>query len=239
MKQQTVFLVALQAIDSELNQIGIRKKDLPGKKISLEEKLRAVQEKLEQEKSRLDEAARNHKQMEESLRKGIENLKRTKERLLEVKNNKEYQAMLKEIETAEKASGEIETQIIALMEEMDQLAVLVKQDEETLRQAVSEHEREKKNLEDELDAVDADTQAWTEKRADLQKMLPGDLLDRYEKVRKRNNGIGVISVWKSVCNGCHMNIPPQMYNEVQRSEALLSCPNCNRIMYFEDQEKSA
>ena len=146
--------------------------------------------------------------------------------------------MLKEIETAEKARGDMESQIIVLMEEMDKLALLVKKDDETLKQAAGRHEEEKKVIEDDLSAVDADTMTWTEKRDDLQKRIPADLLSRYERVKKRNNGVGVIPVWKAVCGGCHMNIPPQLYNELQRSNDLLSCPNCNRIMYFKNQEKS-
>jgi predicted nucleic acid-binding Zn-ribbon protein len=156
-----------------------------------------------------------------------------------VKNNKEYQAMLKEIETSEKTLSDVESKIIALMEEMDKLLVLVKKDEETLKQAQISHESEKKIIEDDLNAVEADTVVWTEKRTVLQENVPADLLARYEKIRKRNNGIGVISVWKAVCNGCHMNIPPQLYNELQRSNDLLFCPNCNRIMYFQNREESS
>jgi NAD-dependent SIR2 family protein deacetylase len=99
--------------------------------------------------------------------------------------------------------------------------VLVKQDEETLRQAVSEHEG-KENLKT-TRCVDADTQAGR-RSADCKDV--GDLLDGMRKFASATTASGHF-VWKSVCNGCHMNIPPQMYNEVQRSEALLSCPNCN------------
>jgi predicted nucleic acid-binding Zn-ribbon protein len=164
---------------------------------------------------------------------------KTKEKMLDVKNNKEYQALLKEIEISEKARSDIETQIIALMDEMDKLAILVKKDEETLKQAQIQHDKEKKSIEDDLNAIDADTVSWTEKRKGLQNALPEELLTRYEKIRRRNNGIGVISVWKEICNGCRMKIPPHLYNELQRSQELFSCPNCNRIIYFENQEKSA
>lgn len=147
--------------------------------------------------------------------------------------------MLKEIETSEKTKSDLESRIIAFMEEMDKLIVLVKKDEEILKQAESNHEKEMKIIEDDLNAIDADTVTWTEKRAVLAKSIPADLLAQYERIRKRNNGIGVIPVWKAVCSGCHMNIPPQLYNELQRSNDLLSCPNCNRIMYFQNQEKSS
>ena len=80
--------------------------------------------------------------------------------------------------------------------------------------------------------------AWCRKRESLQEAVPSDLLGRYDRIKQRNQGIGVTPVWKGVCGGCHMNIPPQLYNELQRSEALLICPNCNRIMYFHDREKT-
>jgi hypothetical protein len=159
--------------------------------------------------------------------------------LLEVKNNKEYQAMLKEIDIAESSRGNIETEIISILEELDKLSVLVKKDEEIFKQSKNKYEQEKKTMENDLNTIDADILDWEKKRIDLRKNVAEDLLAKYEKIKKRNQGIGVISVWKSVCNGCHMNIPPQLYNELQRSEELLSCPNCDRIMYFQDMEKPA
>lgn len=145
--------------------------------------------------------------------------------------------MLKEIETAESSRGEVESSIISLLEELDKLSVLVKKDEEILKQGRNKYEQEKKVLEDELNAVDSDAVTWGQKRVELQKNIPDDLISRYEKIKKRNKGIGVTSVWKATCNGCHMNIPPQLYNELQKSEELFSCPNCNRIIYFQEIEK--
>jgi len=87
--------------------------------------------------------------------------------------------------------------------------------------------------------VDSDVTAWEQKRVALQQNVSAELISRYERIKKRNKGIGVTFVWKAVCNGCHMNIPPQLYNEVQRSEELFSCPNCNRIIYFQDMGKPA
>lgn len=145
--------------------------------------------------------------------------------------------MLKEIETAESSRGEVESSIISLLEELDKLSVLVKKDEEILKQGRNKYEQEKKVLEDELNAVDSDAVTWGQKRVELQKNIPDDLISQYEKIKKRNKGIGVTSVWKATCNGCHMNIPPQLYNELQKSEELFSCPNCNRIIYFQEIEK--
>jgi hypothetical protein len=239
LKEKLLLLISLQECDSQLVKLSAKKIKLPEKIRKMEEDFQSNKAIIELNKRKHDELKAQRADCETKVKKLNEGMVKTKERLLEVKNNKEYQAMLKEIETAEKTRGDIETQIIALMEEMDKLSVLVKKDDETLKQATLKYEEERKIIEDDLSAVDADTASWTEKRVGLQKSVPADLLAQYERVKKRNNGVGVISVWKAVCSGCHMNIPPQLYNELQRSNDLLSCPNCNRIMYFQNQEKSA
>lgn len=238
MKEQLLLLIGLQECDSQLVKLAAKKTRLPEKIQALENDFQAYRENIAQNKQKQDELKARRAEYEAAIKKIGDGMIKTKERLLEVKNNKEYQAMLKEIETAEKTRGEIETRIIALMEDMDKLSVLVKQDDEVLEQETRRHEQEKKSIEDDLSAVDTDTASWTEKRSELQKQISADLLARYERVKKRNNGVGVISVWKAVCSGCHMNIPPQLYNELQRSNELLSCPNCNRIMYFKNEEKA-
>jgi len=239
LKEKLLTLISLQECDSQLVKLSAKKTRLPEKIRKMEESFLVFKENTEQNKKKLAQIRAQRAEYEADIKKTNDSVIKTRERLLEVKNNKEYQAMLKEIETAEKTKGDIETKIIVLMEEMEKIVVLVKQDDETLQQATVKYEEEKKAIEDELNAVDTDSAIWMEKKSALQKLLPEALLSQYEKIKKRNNGIGVISVWKAVCSGCHMNIPPQLYNELQRSNNLLNCPNCSRIMYFDNQEKSA
>ena len=237
MKEKLLLLIKLQDCDSQLVKLSAKRKILPENIEKLDKDFILFKEGIEKNKIKYDELKSRHTENENKIKKVNEGIVKTKERMLEVKNNKEYQAMLKEIEIAESSRGEIETQIISLLDELDKLSVLVKKDEEILKQSRSKYEQEKKAMEDDLNAVDTDVANWEQKRIDLQKDVPDELLVRYERIKKRNKGVGVTSVWKSVCNGCHMNIPPQLYNELQRSDDLLSCPNCNRIMYFQDMEK--
>ena len=237
MKEKLLLLIKLQDCDSQLVKLSSKKKILPENIEKLDKEFILFKEGIEKNKIKYDELKSRHTENENKIKKVNEGIVKTKERMLEVKNNKEYQAMLKEIEIAESSRGEIETQIISLLDELDKLSVLVKKDEEILKQSRSKYEQDKKAMEDDLNAVDTDVANWEQKRIDLQKDVPDELLVRYERIKKRNKGVGVTSVWKSVCNGCHMNIPPQLYNELQRSDDLLSCPNCNRIMYFQDMEK--
>lgn len=237
MKEKLLLLIKVQECDSQLVKLSAKKKTLPEDIEKLSQKFSSFEEGIKKNKSQYDELKTRHVDNENKIKKINEGIVKTKERMLEVKNNKEYQAMLKEIETAESSRGEVETSIISLLEELDKLSVLVKKDEEILKQSRNKYEQEKKVLEDELNAVDSDAVTWSQKRVELQKNIPEDLISQYERIKKRNKGIGVTSVWKATCNGCHMNIPPQLYNELQKSDELFSCPNCNRIMYFQDIEK--
>jgi uncharacterized protein len=237
LEEKLLLLIKLQECDSQIVKLSAKKKKLPESIEKLDKEFSLFKEEIEKNKIKYDEIKSRHTESENKIKKINESMVKTKERMLEVKNNKEYQAMLKEIEIAESSRGNIETEIISILEALDKLSGLVKKDEETLKQGRNKYEQEKKMMEDDLNAIDADVVDWGKKRIDLQKNIPDDLLIRYEKIKKRNQGIGVISVWKSICNGCHMNIPPQLYNELQKSNELLGCPNCNRIMYFQDMGK--
>ena len=239
MKEKLWLLVELQECDSQLVMFDSKKSGLPEKIEKLDEKFVLFKEETEQNKRKYDELKARHSESESKIKKINESMVKTKERLLEVKNNKEYQAMLKEIETAEAARGDVETEIIKILDEMDKLSVFVKKDQAILDEYKKQYDEEKRIMEDELNSIDTDYVDWEKKRNDLVKKVPADLLARYERIRSRNNGVGVIPVWKAVCNGCHMNIPPQLYNELQRSAELLDCPNCHRIMYFRNMEEQA
>jgi predicted nucleic acid-binding Zn-ribbon protein len=67
--------------------------------------------------------------------------------------------------------------------------------------------------------------------------IAADVLALYRRVKaKKANGIAICSVGASTCRGCNVNIPPQMYNELQRVDRLKNCPNCERIIYWDDDQ---
>ncbi len=236
MNEKLSLLIRLQECDSTLAGLFAKKDRLPEKLAQMGEEFQNFKESISQSATRYERLKAEREDSEQKIKRISEAMARSKEKLLDVKTNKEYQAMLKEIEVAETSLSDLESKIIVLMDEMDQLLVEVRQDQETLKQAEARHQDDKKIIEERLNSVDAEVAKWNQKKLDLQKDIPQELLTQYEKIKKRNHGLGVIPVWKAVCSGCHMNIPPQLYNELQRSNDLLSCPSCQRIMYFQNQD---
>lgn len=237
MKEQLSYLVELQKLDLIIGRIIGKKSELPEKIIQMDEEFAVFANNVEESKKKFEELNKLQSEKEDKLKKGIDTIKKTKDRLLEVKTNKEYQAILKEIENIEKKNSEIEDEIISGLDQIDHMRTEVREKEKDFETRRSQYEKEKKKAEVELSQLDHDLRD-TEKRTDaLRKQIRDELLKRYETIKGRRNGIAVALVWKEVCGGCHMNIPPQMYIELQRSADLLSCPNCNRIIYWYNQSE--
>jgi len=231
-------LIALQSLDTEATKLGNEKKDLPVHLNQLDEAFDKYSQEFAENKKKYDEIIAQHKELETKLKKGSDSLTKAKDRLGDVKTNKEYQAILKEIENVETRNSEIETEIICLLEDIDQRSKTLQEKEKAKEQYDRHYEKEKQDIKREIDSLDEKIKGCTEEFDKLMADIPKDLLKRYESIKALNHGSAVVSVWKGVCGGCHMNIPPQLCNELQKSDDLISCPNCSRIIYWQNKEEN-
>jgi uncharacterized protein len=229
-------LISLQSLDAEGVKYKSKKKELPLSMSMLDEAFEKYNEVFAEKKNKFEEVTAQHKDLESKLKKGFDILSKAKERLNDVKTNKEYQAILKEIENVESRNSEIETEIICLLEEIDKRKKNMKEEEKAKEQYDALYENKKQMIKKEIDSLDEKILVCSQQYQKLIENIPKELLKRYEMIKALNNGTAVVSVWKGVCGGCHMNIPPQLYNELQKSDDLLSCPNCNRIMFWKNKE---
>lgn len=238
MREQINQLIELQKIDTEIHHLHVKKKELPRKLSELDEAFNERTRKFQEIRDRLEKAGKAHKEGEDGLKKGLEALKRTKERLLEVKTNKEYQAMLKEIENINEKNGKIEDEIISLMDELDRAKEELKAGEKLFDSAKQIYEKEKTVVLEQIGKMDGEVAVLADIAAKLKGKINQALLKKYEVIKSRTDGRAVVPVWKGVCAGCHMNLPPQMYIELQMSYELMTCPFCSRIIYW-DSERAA
>ncbi len=238
MNKHLSLLISLQGLDTEAAKHKIKKKDLPVRVARLNDVMSKESQVFADNKKKYDELTAQHRELEAKLKRGLDGLNKAKDRLGEVKTNKEYQAILKEIDNGEVRNSEIETEIICLLEEIDQRKQSLDEEEKQKERRTRQYENEKQQILSEMESLDEKNLGCTEQYEKLLENIPKDLIRRYEMIKALNNGTAVVSVWKGVCGGCHMNIPPQLYNELQKSDELLSCPNCSRIIYWQNQEKA-
>ncbi len=130
LREQLALLIELQKMESAAGRITARKKALPIQMEALETEFSACCAVVETEREQLESLRKSRREKDSQLQAGQETLKRTRERLFEVKTNKEYQSILKEIETLEAKNSRMEDEIISLLDELDALETAVKTKED-------------------------------------------------------------------------------------------------------------
>jgi predicted nucleic acid-binding Zn-ribbon protein len=230
-----MFLIELQKMESAAGRIHAKKRNLPAQVNNLNEEFKAFCDILETEREQMESLRKRRREKDAQLLAGQQSLKRTRERLFEVKTNKEYQSILKEIEIFEGKNSKMEDEVITLLDELDHHEAALKTKEEELEARRRRYEEEKARLEAELNSLAEELNGHLLKSGELRKKVPAELLRKYEQIKGAGRGVAVVAVWKEVCDGCHMSIPPQLYNELQKTTALITCPNCNRIIYWENR----
>jgi predicted nucleic acid-binding Zn-ribbon protein len=235
LREQLALLIELQKMESAAGRIAARKKDLPVQIGELETKFTGFSAVVETQREQLEALRKRRREKDKQLQIGQETLKRTRERLLEVKTNREYQSMLKEIETFETKNSHVEDEIISLLEELDVFEKEVKTKEADLDEQRRRYEEDKAKMAEELNSIAEELDICARKSEAVRKKIPAELLRKYEQIKNATRGVAVVSVWKEICDGCHMSIPPQLYNELQKSNVLITCPSCSRIIYWENK----
>jgi predicted nucleic acid-binding Zn-ribbon protein len=158
---------------------------------------------------------------------------------MEVKTNKEYQAMQKEIATAEEAVRSHEDRILEQMEEADVLGRQAKATEGELARQRAEIAAERARLDEERGATDRAVEKTTAERAAVARELSPQALNLFEHVARQRKGLAVAEARDGHCMVCHVRLRPQVFNEVRRNEALIQCDSCLRILYFAPATENA
>jgi predicted nucleic acid-binding Zn-ribbon protein len=233
LKDQLVLLEELQRHDARLQEYDATLKVLPEKLQALRNDLAKVEALLERERASLAEIEAFHRDLDSQLKSDEGNVAKSKAKLSQVRGGKDFSAVQREVEVTRKMIGEREEELLKLMSAI-----------EASKKSIAEHEKDVAELRAHVAAEDASTSA---KIAEIQERTAGeraerdviakkvrpDVLKRYGTIRIRR-GLAVVPVIRGTCQGCHMTIPPQLYNHLQRGNTLESCPSCNRIIYWDE-----
>jgi predicted nucleic acid-binding Zn-ribbon protein len=225
-------LVRLQQLDLDIESARRRIAQIPSVQTALDTRLAEGQAAVAAIKQRLAENQTRRRATEADVASLQTRLSKYKGQLMEVKTNKEYQAMQKEIATAEEAVRSLEDRILEQMEEAETLGRELKVTEAALKAQQDDITRERKRLEEEAGALQQRTSETTSTRAALAKELSPAALRLFEHVSRQRKGLAVAQARDGICTVCHVRLRPQVFNEVRRNESLIQCESCLRILYY-------
>jgi predicted nucleic acid-binding Zn-ribbon protein len=223
-------LYELQLIDDQLDELEELRGDLPHAVESLENKINDIKRSIGDKEKEKKESLERRKENEEDVEKHQENQKKFKAQLYQVRNNKEYDALTKEIDHTE-------DQIKKLEAENDSLADLSKK----LSDEIEEVSPQLKTLNEELKEKQADLKVIVKanekeeaKLKDQRKNIVENTkkpdYSAYMRIRKAKKGKAVVTIRRSACSGCHNIVPSQRQLEIRRNNRLFFCEYCGRIL---------
>ncbi len=224
-------LFALQEIDSELDQIGVLKGELPIEVSDLEDEIAGLETRLEKLQGAVGEVEHEIARHQANITEAKTLEERYKKQLDEVKNNREFDALSKEIELqglevqlSEKKIREAQAQISGKQEVLQEV-----------KDRIDGRKNDLENKKVELEKIIAKTERQERKLAKAskaaQKGIEERLIKAYTKIRERyRNGMAVVSVQRDSCGGCYNKIPPQMQLEIGMRRKVMVCEHCGRVL---------
>ena len=238
MREQLELLWELQKIDLELRSIEEDRHRIPKELKRMDEKQNIEKEKTQKEKEKIELLEKERRQKEKHLNVEQDKIKQTEGKMFEIKTNKEYQALLHEIEALKEGNSREEEEILKLLEEIDELKKNFSRREKEMAVTLGKIEAERKKIQEKMTHSEVAWKKQAERRETLAKQLDSNLFKLFSTLKGRRQWVGVVSVKHETCQGCFVNIPPQMFIEVQKNNQRIQCPNCNRILYWEGDKNT-
>lgn len=95
----------------------------------------------------------------------------------------------------------------------------------------------KKELENQINIITQQIDEYKKERRQIISKLPSEFYEEYMELMKKHKGLAVAQVKNSVCQGCFLHIPPQLYVEIKLNQSIYHCPQCGRFLYYKPEEK--
>jgi hypothetical protein len=232
MKEQIGILVKLQELEIETNRIKSVLAGVSGKIGDLDSELIEAGRGIEKENLLIEDLKKKYRSYESDYKANISLYNKSQEKLSAVKNNKEYQSILKEIDDIKAKNSGIEEEMLKSLDVIETAEKEVVKLKKELLLTEERIKKEKNVLIEETEQDKLTLAALVEKWESVSRNITPELMQKFNMVRDLTRGTAVAPVMDSVCSGCNMNIPPQMYNELQRFDSIKFCPHCQRIIYW-------
>jgi len=159
-------------------------------------------------------------------------------RIKRIKTNKEYLALQREMDLAKKRKADIEEQLLTIMEKIDKKITEKERIQKSFESDKVILDEKKQVLLAQIKELEAVLDSYKGQDKDLRKSVDASLLSKYDRIKQNKKGLAVVECVDGVCMGCHMHVPPQLFNELVRGDKLIICPTCQRIIYvFPDPGK--
>jgi len=230
------YLSKLQEIDSKLDAIIKVRGALPDEVNDLEDEVAGYQTRVEKHMAELDEGKSEITAKKNGIKESEKLIKKYEEQQMNVRNNREYDAITKEMELQ---TLEIEFSEKKIKEALGNIEIK-KEEVESAKELLNEREKDLVRKKSELGVLTAESEEEEAKllknKVSANKKVEERLLNSYEKIRMNaRNGLAVVQVKRGACGGCFNIVPPQRQADIREKKKIIVCEHCGRIFSDVDQ----
>jgi len=232
-------LAELQRVDQSLRENTIAVQSREARVAELEKSLTERRAEATTARDGLNALTARQRELEEKVSSIEHRLKDKRMRLTRIRNDKELGVAKREMEILKDESGTLETELLEIMGKVEESTKKVEEFEAALATLNAELETEATGLKETRERVGGQIAQDQARRTDLVGGVEESLRRRYEMIFSRRGGLAVAAVRDGTCRGCHMNLPPQLFNQIQRHiDEIFLCPSCQRLLYWRPEEEA-
>ncbi len=233
MRDEIERMVRLQAIDQELAELQRTLSAATSELEKYKTDIEKAQKELEALESEDRESMVARRELEQALAEGESQIRLKRMRLTSVRNERELQALEHEIEALKQNNQNLESELLARVEAAETRSRRISELKAEINRLQTEWREAEKSNAERLEELKVKLAKKTGEREALAAQIDPSLLQRYQLILDRRGGVALAAARGGACLGCCMQLPPQLFNEVQRALTIQFCPNCQRILYFE------
>ena len=232
MNSQLDILINLQEIDSKMLNLEDRIHQIPEEISDLDQTLDNERKSVEELNSLVNEGNKQRVLLEGDVESFKDKLSKYKTQLMEVKTNKEYQAMLHEIENTNQEIRTIEDQTLEQMVKTEESEQQLEEAKQKLATQESLLSKKRDELESSGLKIQGNIDQLKDERDQLEKQIQDEILQQYKKIALARNQIALAEAKDQSCQACHVRLRPQLFNEIKTNQKIITCESCNRILYY-------
>ena len=231
MREQLKALTKLQAVDLEIASLRKTSEAYPKQLAELDKEMAAARSEVEAERGKLTDIERQKRTMEQNITDETDKVRKWETRLTEQRSTREYAALAREIDIAKKANQSMAEEVGELGKGVGAAREAVKGKEQEFLARQDQVGGKLVQLKEKIAAVEGQMKELEQKRQAATVGVDASLLRRYDTVKKKRMPAMVSVLAPGTCQGCNMNVPPQLYNNLRSTLGTDLCPSCNRIIY--------
>lgn len=234
MNHDLELLLKLQTIDYDIGELERSKEYLPDMIDNLNQEITEAQEKLVETKTALDEAKVKQKNLEFEIQTREAELQKYQQQMMSIKTNKEYDALVAEIDQIKEVISKAETELLQTIEAVSTYDAQIGELTEKSKQIEENNNKQLVALQQKIDSIGDTMSGIEEGRQAVIGKISRRTISVYDRVRRGKGGQAVVPVRKQACGSCFKALTPKKIQEVKRADMIYTCDNCGSIFYWDD-----